>query len=508
LLGWAVVLSVAAWLRLADLGGKPVHADESVHAWKVGEMLDGGAHRYDPHEYHGPTLHYLGSIAARLCGETSSGELTIATLRLVPAATGIALVAAALLLAPMLGARASLFAGAWTAVSPLQVYYSRHFIQEPLVVLTTLLSVSLGWMAIRRSSWRFALAAGCAFGLLVATKETWLLVAAAAVPAIALASWPHRHALWRPDVLRNRLREIVAFTASTVFVTALFYSAFFTDWDGLVDFVKGLVIGAGRSSGGVHDKPWWYYVQFFVWNPTGGRNWTEGTILVFALASLLLSRRRPRARPSVEASGRIFWLVYAGALAAAYSIVPYKIVWLALGFWHAAAVAAGAGTALAFRRTTRTVPRWVLAGIVVAMLVHLGRNAHHAAVRAPAHPRNPYAYVTTSSDALRLAPRLDAIAAVSPRGRELRIHVALEEYWPLPWLLRGFPNVGYWLGVPDTWSTADVYLVSPEVFATMPPELADSLATEFFGLRDGTLVVLAAPRDLWSASLPPPSSAP
>src|SRR5262245_21182237 len=52
------VLLTAA-LRLPALAARPMHADEAIHADKLGTLLEGGGYAYDPSQYHGPTLYYL-----------------------------------------------------------------------------------------------------------------------------------------------------------------------------------------------------------------------------------------------------------------------------------------------------------------------------------------------------------------------------------------------------------------------------------------------------------------
>ena len=64
--------------RLPRLADRPMHTDEAVQAAKFGELLDEGQYRYDPVEYHGPTLYYLTLPAGWWAGgapsETSSAS--------------------------------------------------------------------------------------------------------------------------------------------------------------------------------------------------------------------------------------------------------------------------------------------------------------------------------------------------------------------------------------------------------------------------------------------------
>ena len=52
-----LVITIAGFaLRIGKLGRRPMHTDEAVHAIKFAKLLEDGLYRYDPDEYHGPTL--------------------------------------------------------------------------------------------------------------------------------------------------------------------------------------------------------------------------------------------------------------------------------------------------------------------------------------------------------------------------------------------------------------------------------------------------------------------
>lgn len=101
---FGVVLLAAAWLRVHDLGVRPMHADEANQAVKLGRMLEGRGYRFDPTEHHGPTLYYFALVPAWLRGQVSLAELTETTVRLTPAFFGAVSVALLWLLLRPLGA--------------------------------------------------------------------------------------------------------------------------------------------------------------------------------------------------------------------------------------------------------------------------------------------------------------------------------------------------------------------------------------------------------------------
>src|SRR5512138_1474681 len=110
--GFTAIVLLAALLRFPALDLRPMHADEAVQAAKFACLLERGLYEYDPREYHGPTLQYLTLIAARVQGAARYADLDEITLRSVPATAGVLLVAAHLLLVPVVGFRAAALAAA------------------------------------------------------------------------------------------------------------------------------------------------------------------------------------------------------------------------------------------------------------------------------------------------------------------------------------------------------------------------------------------------------------
>ena len=67
----------------------------------------------------------------------------------------------------------------------------------------------------------------------------------------------------------------------------------------------------------------------------------------------------------------------------------------------------------------------------------------------------------TQSDLLKLVKEVEDVAAVSPQGRCMVIKVIMPgNYWPLPWYLRSFKNVGYYNDVNEIRLPAPVVIAS------------------------------------------------
>jgi predicted membrane-bound mannosyltransferase len=121
-------------------------------------------------------------------------------------------------------------------------------------------------------------------------------------------------------------------------------------------------------------------------------------------------------------------------------------------------------------------------------------------------PRNPYVYSQTVPDAVRMAARIRALAALHPDRHDMLVMVIAgpHEHWPLPWYLRTMPHVGYWTSatdVPDP--AAPVIVASMDQTELLDATLGDRYVSEFFGVRPEVLLTLYIERGLWDRFLTP-----
>src|SRR5258706_15189037 len=101
------IVAAAALLRIPQLGNRPFHGDEAVHAFKFRELWEDHVYRYDPNEFHGPTLYYAALPTVVLSGRHAFAETRESDYRLAIAIFGIALIPLIALMRDGLGARAS-----------------------------------------------------------------------------------------------------------------------------------------------------------------------------------------------------------------------------------------------------------------------------------------------------------------------------------------------------------------------------------------------------------------
>src|SRR4029079_524520 len=122
---WILIVSALARFYALDL--KPLHHDEGVNGFFLTNLIKSSVgYRYDPANYHGPTLYYLARVSTAVFG------LSTFAVRFVPALCGLLTVVLLLSLRKRIGAIGSLVAASFVAVSPGAVYMSRYFIHEAL----------------------------------------------------------------------------------------------------------------------------------------------------------------------------------------------------------------------------------------------------------------------------------------------------------------------------------------------------------------------------------------
>src|ERR1700722_18199625 len=87
-LAFFVIALIGLAIRLPQLDARPMHTDEAVNAYIVGQLLAGQTFTYDPQDRHGPALAALALPLARVEGARAFSDLTESELRLAPVIAG------------------------------------------------------------------------------------------------------------------------------------------------------------------------------------------------------------------------------------------------------------------------------------------------------------------------------------------------------------------------------------------------------------------------------------
>ena len=492
-----LILAGALALRVPRLDTRPLHNDEAVNAVKVSELWQHGRYAYDPDEYHGPALHYATLPFLWLSEARSPDELHDATLRLAPVAFGIGLIFLLLLFVDGLGRPAVVWAAVFVAVSPAMVFYSRYFIHEMLLVFFSALTLGAGWRYWQSRAARWAVVAGAGLGLMFATKETFVISLAAMGLAGIITAWWTMPAPRRFQSLRaswNWKHATFAACAALV-VWLLLFSSFFTNSAGLLDSARTYLPWLKRAGGhSPHIHPWSFYLERLAWfHPVKGPTWSEGLILALAAvgAGVSLAGRKSLLHR--------FLALYTLALTAAYCLISYKTPWCLLNFYLGMILLAGVGASTLVELFAARSLRIVSVAALVTLTFQLSWQSWRASFVYSADRRNPYVYAQTAPDLLNLVRKLEGIARVAPAGFETPVKVSApgSDYWPMPWYLRRFKQIGWYEKMPDD-PYAPIVVASAKLDARLDEKSGRKwIMVGLTELRPGKFLELYVELELW-----------
>ena len=192
-----------------------------------------------------------------------------------------------------------------------------------------------------------------------------------------------------------------------------------------------------------------------------------------------------------------FLAVYSLILWFIYGLIPYKTPWLALNFLLGFALLGGHG----IDRLLQFV-RFNDARLAISLLMAWSLFAAHGQARKAtsayyaADMRNPYAYVHTTDDFLKLVGEVKSLSVHHKLGIGSRIKIfttSEAEHWPFPWYLREYERIKYYVGIPeDGYLDAEFIVVHPD----LKEELLKRLSKEYYdpytdySLREGIILNL------------------
>ena len=108
-------------------------------------------------------------------------------------------------------------------------------------------------------------------------------------------------------------------------------------------------------------------------------------------------------------------------------------------------------------------------------------------------------YAQPVADILKIKVRIDALAEVHPLHDKMVVKIIWPDnyYWPLPWYLRRFDNIGYYNSVPAD-ANADVVLTTQDFDEALTKKLDPThIMTGFSAMRPGVFVESFVRMDLW-----------
>jgi uncharacterized protein (TIGR03663 family) len=493
-LSFISAISIGIWFRFTQLSLKPFHHDEGVNSFFLMALAKQGssAYRYNPENYHGPTLYYFALTALRLFGESDFA------LRFWPCVFGVLTIVLLWGWRDKLGLVGLPVAALLIALSPGLVFFSRYFIHEMM----------FGWcsLAVAVGAWRYAdsrdfkwmALLAIAAGILLATKETAIItIVVLVVAGICASVWEVTRQLFRenrftPAALIKQLRREWAgvrpsldHTLSALiiigFIFVFFYSSAFTNWQGITDAFKSIFHWTKERSRTDHVHSDFYYLGILLK--------LELPLLVGGLLAGVFILWR----------GTRFWL-FAGAwtlgITLAYSVIPYKTPWLSVSFLIPLALVSGyaAEQGAQLFKTQAWQILWL--GILLIAIGVSGRLAYVVNFEKYEDNSNSAGYFTSLGEKLQLTPYFDGqygyvyaqtdrdflefvktvkqAADQFPTQQETGIYIASPDYWPLPWYLRDYKSVAYAGNLPGTLDENGVAQPILIARADQQPRLADA----------------------------------
>ena len=503
------ITAIAAFLRFFRLDLKPLHHDESVNGHFLIKLFHEGIYRYDPANYHGPSLYYVSLAIVKVFGLNTIG------IRLSVAVFGILTVVLAFFLRKHLGDVGSLAAALFLALSPGMVYFSRYFIHEILLIFfslgfvvafvyfiegrkarvfsviwivlllmvcffphanytasyfggeiaipiwmtrfttLTILGIFIYFVIWKLLVWKngqpiYFLLASASLALLFATKETAFITI-----GTILISWFCAW-IWRilykkltdkilPDEIskkpltwssfRNAMGNStefllipIMFAAVFIYVGVLFFSSFFTYWEGVIEAFKANAIWAETSSVD-HIKNGMLAYAKWLWQ-------IESPLVILSLIGMMLAFLKARHRFA------IFTAFWAFGLFLAYTIIPYKTPWLTLSFMLPMCLISGYAINELF--ASGVLMRQVAAGILTAGAVYMcSYQTYNLNFVGYDDDKLPYVYVHTQRGFLDLIKEIEHYAEKSDKKTGTAIEVVSPDYWPVPWYLRKYGEVDF-----------------------------------------------------------------
>jgi uncharacterized protein (TIGR03663 family) len=510
---WACLVLVALlglWLRYPDLDKKPLHHDEANQAVKFGALLENEDYKYDPVDHHGPTLYYLTLPIAWLKGQGSLEEIDEWTIRLVPVAFGVGILLLPGLARGATGMAGALFASLLIATSPIFVYFSRYYVQEMPFVAFTMGALACLWryQVSRARSW--AVWFGICCGLMHATKETCVLSFAAMVAGGALLMIGPLKKNGKPALRKLGDPADAAWALRAwVVVGVVFFSSFFSHWEGVWNAFATHFHTVDRAGGQGHEKPFGWYMGILLNYREQGYGSNELPILVGCLVGVVFAFLDKPSEWRTKAMR--FLSVYTLVVFLLYSLIPYKTPWLAMNFLLGAALLAGFGFDRLLHALRFNDAKVALCLVAAWALFQSHGRAILATRTYAADMRNPYAYVHTTDDFLRMVKEIRSLSNLHDLGNGCRVKVftpTVAEHWPLPWYLRDFSRVTYFAGIPeDGYLDGELIIVHPDLKEALEKRLTKEYYDPYtdYSLREGitlNLIYSQKIRDTFLGSQP------
>ena len=515
LIAFFIPLLIASLIRFWDLDLRPFHSDEGVNSFFLRNLFERNYYHYDPTNYHGPFLYYVGLIPFHILG------LSDFSFRLMPVLFGIMVVALLYPLHRKLGWIGILTAGLLIAISPADSFFSRDTIHEIYLIFFSLGIVVSFFLYSQTRKSRFIYFAAASLAFTMTVKETYIITFAVFALSITIAyfcEWivnnisskqrcsekakdenlsntqivSGKSIIAGPNYFKSvfsvflndccqRRYTIAISIIIFLFINFLFYSSFFTYFEGVNGILSTLAVWTktGTHNAGGHAKPFIYYFKILYKY--------ELLLLVFTVFSFYYVYKE-------RSKLFVFIALWALIIYFVYSLVPYKTPWLILNITLPLAILGGVFVNGIYKNVRR---KWHIVLFYLVYVSAFGCFSYQSVVLNFINyddDRYELVYVQTNRDIYNL---LDTLKKLSDKyGKDITINVLAKSYWPLPWYLREYKNAKFW-GKSIANPNSPVILVDKKGVKGLEKKLKGRYEIKRFGLRPGVWLIAYIQKGLY-----------
>lgn len=434
------ILGLALLVRMYDISARPFHGDEGVNFHFIKQTMSKGYYPYSHENYHGPSHFYLTLAFTSVFGFSDLSMRASAIMM------GWLCVLATLFLLRTESRLFTVLSMLFVGFSASLVFISRYAIHESLFIFSGLM-LAWGvyfWFQTRNKNWHYL--SGLALGLLIATKETFIITLFCIFLAfLALGDW---RSVWQD--LRRQWPTVFNGLLIAVIVVLLLYSGGLRWAGGLRELFYSVPQWIGRNESDVgHFKHFSYYLFVFFgsyvadflklqfnydFKPWPSEYATEPQlwVLVVAIPALIIaSLLRPRWIMQRQFALLRFLLIWTFSTWLVYSMVSYKTPWLIVNISLPAALLLAWLVSKVF--SEQDVRFWIgsLATIILLYLTWDGTFKNNFLI--PYGQGNALSYVHPHQGMLRF---LGDLEDYKKKFGHTRLLIGTDHYWPLPYYLR------------------------------------------------------------------------
>ncbi len=480
---WLAIFLVAAVLLFLKLGDKPLHHDESLHAYYSWELFKGMGYKYNP-MMHGPFLFHFNALMYYLLGASNY------TARIMPALSGLLVLVMVYLLRPWLGKTGALFTGAMIALSPSFTYFGRFIRNDIYIAAFTMVMVYglINYLQSKQNKFLYISAIG--LGLSFATKEN-TYITGVIIFTFLFFRWLWEYTL-KPkgellvagalQQLGQDRKPLYLGLAFFFGIVAVLYTTVFTYPKGFMDaFSASLTYWLGQHEVQRGSQPVYFYagliplyetlaflgaiaglVYYSFIKGRQNRAWRLLAYVILGAAWWLFTLQ------GHETFGLIFTLllvILGSGLLAYFSFSEMGLFKTFLMLWTVAAFCdySFAGERMPWLILHPLLPMMLLTGtflgelwqravkyrmvVMTVFILLLTVMVHNTAMvnfyGDGANPAELLVYVQTSTDVPQVVKQLKNMS-LRLKGN-LDMNITVEDYcsWPFAWYLRDFKHVGY-----------------------------------------------------------------